>query len=81
MTACRSNRSGSATSAAKVRGSVGRKIKAVGYGEVSDSQLARDIAQGSRRFWANRAEKGIFCDGPTFEGQMRGNVQRKARAA
>lgn len=68
---------GAATSAAKMGRSVGFRAKRRQEGEVTETQLISDIRRGARFFWANRAQKGIFCDGPTFEGQMRAAAIRK----
>ncbi len=73
-------RYGAATSFAKVNHREGVSTVRIGHGEVTDGELRRSIADGARYFWAKRAWLGKFCDGPTFEGQMRAAAQRKACA-
>lgn len=51
---------GAATSAGKMKGRCGVRQRRIAPGEVSDGELARDIARGADHFWATRTFNGIF---------------------
>lgn len=51
---------GSATSAAKTNVRPGHKIRPIGYKEVCDSQLRREIDAGWRYFWNRREATAQF---------------------